>query len=119
MPLAEGGLPGLCFSALGAVVEGAPPLHNFWALRPMAEGAPSEREAPDILSECHPLAAALLAMPSLQCPALKDLKSLYLPPNHSIENTLYTSPSQLRNTHKFFVISSGKRAKIQMPLDQH
>ena len=23
MPLAEGGLPGLCFSALGAVVEGA------------------------------------------------------------------------------------------------
>ena len=34
-------------------------LQNVWALRPMAEGAPSEREAPDILSECHPLAAAL------------------------------------------------------------
>ena len=27
----------------------------------MAEGALPEREAPDILSECHPLAAALLA----------------------------------------------------------
>ena len=51
MPLAEGGLSGLCFSALGAVVEKA--------LRPMAEGALPEREAPDILSECHPLAAAL------------------------------------------------------------
>ena len=62
MPLAEGGLSGLCFSALGAVVEKAlraPPLHNFWALRPMAEGALPERETPDILSECHPLAAAL------------------------------------------------------------
>ena len=62
MPLAEVGLPGLCFSALGAVVEGALralSLHNFWALRPMTEGAPWEREAPDILSECHPLAAAL------------------------------------------------------------
>ena len=32
---------------------------TFWALRPMAEGAPSEREASDILSERHPLAAAL------------------------------------------------------------
>ena len=62
MHFAEGGLSGLCFSALGAVVEKAlraPPLHNFWALRPMAEGALPEREAPDILSECHPLAAAL------------------------------------------------------------
>ena len=55
MPLAEGGLSGLCFSALGAVVEKA-----LWALRPMAEGALPEREAPDILSECHPLAAALI-----------------------------------------------------------
>ena len=62
---AEGGLSGLCFSALGAVVEKAlrpPPLHNFWALRPMAEGALPEREAPDILSECHPLAAALVSL---------------------------------------------------------
>ena len=69
MPLAEGGLSGLCFSALGAVVEKAlraPPLHNFWALRPMAEGALSEREAPDILSECHPLAAALGVPPRPQ-----------------------------------------------------
>ena len=68
MPLAEGGLSGLCFSALGAVVEKAlraPPLHNFWALRPMAEGALPEREAPDILSECHPLAAALI--PRIRC----------------------------------------------------
>ena len=33
-------------------------------------------------------------------------------------NTLYISASQLRDTHKFFVMSSGKRAKAQMPLDQ-
>ena len=74
MPLAEGGLPGLCFSALGAVVEGGPPLHNFWALRPMAEGGPSEREAPDILSECHPLAAALIVSLSI----FKEVQSNYL-----------------------------------------
>ena len=62
MPLAEGACQVCVCSVLAAVVEGvlrAPPHHNFWALMPLAEGGPSEREAPDILSECHPLAAAL------------------------------------------------------------
>ena len=52
------------------------------------------------------------------CQQLDDLRTEYLPQNPDIANTLYTNPEQLRNTHKYFVMASGRRARAQWLLDR-
>ena len=47
------------------------------------------------------------------CPALDDLRTEYLPQKPDTTNTLYGTTLQLRNTHKFFVMASSRRARAQ------
>ena len=47
------------------------------------------------------------------CPQLADLRAEFLPQNPDIANTLYANPEQLKNTHKYFVMASSRRARVQ------
>ena len=60
-----------------------------------------------------PCAEETVAHHLFVCRQLDDLRTEYLPQNPDIANTLYTNPEQLRNTHKYFVMASGRRARAQ------
>ena len=51
------------------------------------------------------------------CKGLQDLREIHLPSLPNIENTLYSSPEQLRRTAYFFHMTCARRAKAQVPLD--
>ena len=65
-----------------------------------------------------PCAEETVAHHLFVCRQLDDLRTEYLPQNPDIANTLYTNPEQLRNTHKYFVMASGRRARAQWLLDR-
>ena len=48
-----------------------------------------------------------------ECPQLNDLRAEFLPRNPDIANTLYANPEQLKNTHKYFVMASSRRTRVQ------
>ena len=52
------------------------------------------------------------------CRQLNDLRTEYLRQNPDIANTLYANPEQLRSTHKYLIMVSGKRARAQWLLDR-
>ena len=47
------------------------------------------------------------------CTGLNDLRSEFLPQKPDIANTLYGTPEQLENTHKYFVMAQSRRASAQ------
>ena len=53
-----------------------------------------------------------------ECRPLSDLRAVYLPPNPSISNSLYTSSDQLRKTCIYHNMALARRAKAQLSLDR-
>ena len=47
------------------------------------------------------------------CPGLDDLRAEFLPQKPDFANTLYGTPDQLANTHKYHVMASRRRAAAQ------
>ena len=48
-----------------------------------------------------------------ECPALDDLRTEYLPQKPDATNTLYGTKQQLRDTHKYYVMASSRRERVQ------
>ena len=48
------------------------------------------------------------------CPKLTDIRKQLLPPNPTIENTLYSNKQQLINTTRFFTMAMDRRARAQV-----
>ena len=51
------------------------------------------------------------------CPRLQDLRQNLLPPSPDIDNTLYSTADQLKNTSNYYYMALGRRARTQRPLD--
>ena len=53
-----------------------------------------------------------------ECPALHDIRSHFLHPNPTRENTLYAPKPQLLNTSSFYHEAMNRRTQFQVWLDQ-
>ena len=53
----------------------------------------------------------------MQCRKLEDLRAQYLPVNPNIENMLYGSLKQLKNTATFYNMACARRANAHTALD--
>ena len=51
------------------------------------------------------------------CPRLQDIRKQLLPPLPDTDNTLYSSPHQLKNTANYYFMALGRRANAQRLLD--
>ena len=49
----------------------------------------------------------------LECPQLRQLRSLYLPTQPDFGNTLYGQADQLRSTAKYFIMATRHRTEVQ------
>ena len=47
------------------------------------------------------------------CPGLDELRAEFLPQKPDIANTLYGTPDQLANTHRYYVMAQRRRAAAQ------
>ena len=52
------------------------------------------------------------------CPKLTDLRSHLLPSSPSLDNTIYSTTDQLKNTCQFIFMTMGRRATTQEPLER-